>query len=81
MNASFTTTLLGDEFIKVIGIVVGKFIDKSEPKDNMKVCDKICVEVDLWKGLPEAKKLNVDNWTHIRQLDYEQLSFKCKVCH
>ena len=47
----------------------------------MQACARICVEVDLGKGLPEAIKLKVDNWTHILRLDYEQIPFKCKVCH
>jgi len=71
----------GDESVKAIGNAVGKFIDRSEPKENMHACARICVEVDLGKGLPEAIKLKVDQWAHIQQVDYEQLPFKCKVCH
>ena len=33
------------------------------------------------RGLPEAIKLKVDDWSHIQQLDYEQIPFKCNVCH
>jgi len=72
---------LGDESVRAIGNIVGKYIDRSEPKDNMQACARICVEVYLGKGLPEAIKLKVDDWTHIQQLDYEQTPFKCKVCH
>lgn len=71
----------GDESVKAIGNAVGKYIDRSEPKENMHACARICVEVDLGKGLLEAIKIKVDQWTHIQQLDYEQLPFKCKVCH
>ena len=71
----------GDDSVRAIGNAVGKYIDRSEPKDNMQACARICVEVDLGKGLPEAIKLKVDDWTHIQQLDYEQIPFKCKVCH
>jgi len=71
----------GDESVKAIGNAVGKFIYRSEPRENMHTCARICVEVDLGKGLPEAIKIKVDQWTHIQQLDYEQLPFKCKVCH
>ena len=60
---------------------IGRFIDHSEPKDNMQACARICVEIDLGKGLPEAIKLKVEDWTHIQQLDYEQIPFKCKLCH
>jgi hypothetical protein len=44
-------------------------------------CARICVEVDLEKGLPEAIKLRLDDWTYIQKMDYEQLPFKCKSCH
>jgi len=39
---------------------------------------RVCVEVDLVKGILEAIKLSLDGWTHVQQLDYEQLPFKCK---
>eukprot|EP00253_Pinus_taeda_P029321 PITA_29321 len=51
----------GDELVRAIGNVVGRFIDRSEPKDNMQACAHRCVEVDLDKGLPEAIKLKVDD--------------------
>ena len=47
----------------------------------MHACARICVEVDLGKGLPKAIKIKVDQWNHIQQPDYEQIPFKCKVCH
>ena len=61
----------GDELVRAIGNAVGKYINWSEPKDNMQACARICVEVDVGKGLLEAIKLKVDDWTHIQQLDYE----------
>lgn len=60
---------------------MGKYIDRCEPKNNMHMCGRICVEVDLRKGLPEAIKIKVDQWTRIQSLDYEKIPFKCKVCH
>jgi hypothetical protein len=39
-------------------------------------CAWICVEVDMEKGLPEAIKLKLDDWTHIQKVDYEQILFK-----
>lgn len=71
----------GDESVRAIGNDVGNYIDQSEPRDNMQACAHICVEVDLGRGLPEAIKLKVDDWMHIQQLDYEEIPFKCKVCH
>eukprot|EP00253_Pinus_taeda_P009454 PITA_09454 len=71
----------GDESVKAIGNTVGKYINRCEPKDNMHTCARICVEVDLGKGLSKTIKIKVDQWTHIQQLEYEQIPFKCKVCH
>ena len=47
----------------------------------MHACARICVEVNLGKGLLEAVKIKVDKWMHRQQLDYEHIPFKCKVCH
>jgi hypothetical protein len=66
--------------LKHIGDALGKFIDRANNKDQYD-CARICVEVDLEVGLPEAIKINVGSWSHIQKLDYEQLSFKCRGCH
>ena len=39
------------------------------------------MEVDLEIGLPEAIKINVAEWSHIQEIDYEKLPFKCLHCH
>eukprot|EP00253_Pinus_taeda_P031987 PITA_31987 len=59
----------GDESVRAIGNDVGKYIDRSEPKENMHACARICVEVDLGKGLPEAIKLKVDQCSKSKSLD------------
>jgi hypothetical protein len=33
------------------------------------------------KGLPEVVMISLDKWQCIHSLDYEQLPFKCKICH
>lgn len=71
----------GDDLVKSIGNAVWKYIDRCETKENTHTCAGIGVEVDLREGLPEAIKIKVDKWTHIQQLDYEQIPFKCNVCH
>ena len=38
-------------------------------------------EFDLETGFPEEINLNVADWSHIQELDYEQLPFKCHHCH
>ena len=37
--------------------------------------------MELEIGLPEAIKLTIAEWSHIQELDYEQLPFKCRLCH
>jgi hypothetical protein len=63
-----------------IGNALGKYIDQATRKDQYS-CARICVEVDLEEGLPEAINLTVAGWTHVQELDYEQLPFKCRHCH
>lgn len=66
--------------LKHIGDALGKFIDRANNNDQYN-CTRICVEVDLEVGLPEAIKIEVGSWTHVQVLDYEQLPFKCCKCH
>jgi hypothetical protein len=67
--------------LKNIGNTLGRFIDRVEPRDGLQSCARLCVEVDLEKGFPEAIQLTLDNWSYIQTVDYEQLPFKCKACH
>ena len=59
---------------------MGKYIDTAVRKDQYS-CARICVEVDLEIGLHEAINLNVADWSHTQELDYEQIPFKCRFCH
>ena len=68
------------ESLEAIGKKFGKYIDRVERKDQYS-CARICVEVDLETGVPEAIKLNVAGWSHIQELDYEQIPFKCHHFH
>ena len=52
------------ESLEAIGNKLEKYIDREERKDKYS-CARICVEVDLEIGLPEAIKLNVAEWSHI----------------
>ena len=56
-------------------------MDKFELKAPMFSCARICVEVDLEKGLPKSINLSIDGWNHLQTVDYEQIPFKCKYCH
>jgi len=73
--------LWGISSLEDIGNKLGRFLDSSEPKGGQFTCARICVEVNLEKGLPEAIKLTKGNWSHIQELDYEQIPFKCISCH
>jgi hypothetical protein len=68
-----------NESLLRIGNGVGRFIDKADHKGQY-TCARICVEVNLEAGLPEAVKLTVGSWTHFQKLDYEHLPFKCRNC-
>ena len=56
-------------------------MDKSKTKAPMFSCTRICVEVDLEKGLPKAINLFIDGWNRLQTVDYEQIPFKCKHYH
>jgi hypothetical protein len=73
--------LWGIRSLEDIGNKLGRFLDRAEPKGDQFTCARICVEVNLEKGLPEAIKLSLGEWCHIQELDYEQIPFKCLRCH
>jgi hypothetical protein len=66
--------------LHAIDNTLGRYIDQAARKDQYSFT-WICVEVDLEVGLPEEIKLTTADWTHIQELDYEQLPFKCRHCH
>jgi hypothetical protein len=67
------------ESLQRIGNGVGRYIDRADNRGQYS-CARICVEVDLEAGLPEAVKLSIGTWTHFQKLDYEHLPFKCRNC-
>ena len=68
------------ESLEAIGNTLGKYIDRAERREQY-TCARICVEVDLEDGLPEAIKLTVADWSHVQELDYEQFPFNCRHSH
>jgi hypothetical protein len=66
--------------LELIGNALGKYIEREKKKDQYS-CMQICVEVDLVIGIPEAIKIVVAYWTHVQELDYEKISFKCNYFH
>ena len=73
--------LWGKGSLEDIGNKLGRFLDSAEPKGDQFTCARICVEVNLEKGLPEAINLSLGDWCHLQELDYEQIPFKCLRCH
>ena len=67
------------ESLQDIGNGIGKFVDKADNKSSYS-CARICVEVNLEAGLPEAVKLKLGSWSRYQKLDYEHLPFKCRTC-
>jgi hypothetical protein len=43
---------------------LGQYIDQAKPKGHMYSCVRICMEVDLEKGLFKALKINTNSWSH-----------------
>lgn len=70
-----------ESIFKFIGDKLGRYIDHVEPKGGIFTCARICIEIDLKKGLPKAIQVNVAGWSYFQALDYEQISFKCDLCH
>ena len=68
------------ESLEIIGNKLGKYFDIAERKDQY-ACARICVEVDLEIGLPEALQLTIAEWSYIQELDYEQIPFFLRFCH
>jgi len=56
----------GDDTLRSIGNSLGKHIEKAEPKDGLQAYARICVEVDLEKGLSPVVNLTLENWSYIQ---------------
>lgn len=42
---------------------------------------RICVELDLSKGLPDQIILKINDFVWTQNLDYENTAFRCRHCH
>ena len=42
---------------------------------------RICIYMDLSRELPKAISLNWEDEEWIKPIDYEQLPFRCRLCH
>lgn len=66
---------------KSIGNSLFKYINYVEPQEGMFSCVRIYVKVDLDTGFLGTINLNMDNWSHIQEVNYDQIPFKCKAFH
>lgn len=58
--------ILRDEaFLKSIRDKIGHYFDIDEPKGNIYLCTRICVEMDLEKGHSEEIQLSMELWGHL----------------
>ena len=66
-----------------IGNLLGRFIKSdNERKDKgLFTYARICVEIDLSKGLPDRLQLKHESYTWLQSLDYENTAFRCRFCH
>jgi len=71
------------EVLEDIGNRLGKFIisDEERREQGLFTYARICVEIDLSKGLPDKIQLQHESFKRIQALDYENTAFRCRSCH
>ena len=69
--------------LEEIGNLLGKFIksDTDRNEQGLFTYARICVEIDLSKGLPDKFQLIYEKHKWIQALDYENTAFRCRFCH
>jgi len=65
-----------------IGNLLGRFIktDKDRQDKGLFTYARVCVEIDLSKGLPDRLHLKHESHTWLQRLDYENTAFRCRFC-
>lgn len=71
------------QVLEDIGNLLGKFIksDSDLNEQGLFTYARICVEIDLSKGLPDRVQLLYEKHKWIQALDYENTAFRCRFCH
>lgn len=66
-----------------IGNLLGKHIknDTERHEQGLFTYARICVEIDLSKGLPDRIQLIYEKHKWLQALDYENTAFRCRFCH
>ena len=68
---------------KAIGNTLGSFLMGDYWRENkgLYTYARICVELDLSKGLPDQINLKINDFVWTQTLDYENTAFRCQHCH
>lgn len=68
---------------RAIGNTLGSFIrgDFWRETKGLYTYARICVELDLSKGLPDQIILKMNDFVWTQNLDYENTAFRCRHCH
>lgn len=71
------------EVYRQIGNTLGCFLmgDFEREYQGLYTYARICVELDLSKGLPEQINLKIKDTVWTQFLDYENTAFRCRHCH
>jgi len=71
-----------EQVLEGIGNSLGKYIktDLERIDERIYTFARICVEVDLSKGLPDNIKLIYKQQIWLQVLDYENTAFRCRLC-
>jgi len=66
-----------------IGNLLGTFIKRDPDRNDQGLFTyaRICVEIDLSKGLPDRIHLQYEKFKWLQVLDYENTAFRCRFCH
>jgi len=70
------------QVLEDIGNLLGSFIksDKERQDKGLFTYARICVEIDLSKGLPDRMHLKHESHIWLQRLDYENTAFRCRYC-
>jgi len=66
-----------------IGNLLGTFIKRDPDRNDQGLFTyaRICVEIDLSKGLPDRMHLQYEKFKWLQILDYENTAFRCRFCY
>jgi len=70
------------QVLEDIGNLLGSYIksDKERQDKGLFTYARICVEIDLSKGLPDRMHLKHESHIWLQRLDYENTAFRCRYC-